>query len=564
MHHALHTVLCATIALGSCTVSLDAGQGPSARNTTLADEIRTVCAAAPFTMPVPAMPSFADRTLSIRDFGAIDDGFSLNTKAIATTIERCASLGGGTVVIPAGVWRTGPIQLKSNVRLHLERGSILLFSDRVEDYPMMPKPGNGRGFVVTPPIFASGATNIAITGDGIIDGAGERWRYVLREKQTERQWHDLLATGGVVSPDGKEWWPSSEALNGKRTLDSLDKAAPAPGIADYQAVREFLRPDLVYLYRCSSILLDGPTFRNSPRFHIHPVQCEDLVIRNVFVHTDWFAMNGDGIDLSSCRNVVVYRSTLDVGDDGLCIKPASIGPHQKPGPSCAKIVIADCTVYHAHGGFVIGSESYGGVRDISVTNCTFINTDVGVRFKSARGRGGLVERVFVNGVRMRNMMTEAILLDMYYSGGSPEVESAKDRSVRAAAPVNDRTPQFRDISIRNVVCDGAARAVLINGLPELPIRNIRLDSITVSAGLGVTVIDADSITLNACTIRAKSGPVLLVNEGRHITVDGGRWSTPAGATVRAEGAGTAAVSIKGFRPTIDLGAGAQAGSVVIQ
>jgi polygalacturonase len=564
MHPGLSITVCTAFTLALFASTALPGSCLAVTDDPVAAEIGTLCAAAPFVMPAPALPSFPPTTLSIRAFGATDDGITLNTKAIQSAIDRCMQQGGGTVVVPPGVWRTGPIELKSNVRLHLDRGSVLQFSNAVEDFPMMPKPGNTKSFVVTPPIFANGAKNIAITGDGIVDGAGERWRYVLREKQTERQWQELVASGGVVSPDGKEWWPSAAALNGKRYLDSLEKAAPAPTQAQYQQAREYLRPDLVYLYRCSSILIDGPTFRNSPRFHLHPVQCEDLVIRNVFVHTDWFAMNGDGIDLSSCRNVVVYRSTLDVGDDGLCIKPASIGPHQKPGPSCAKILIADCTVYHAHGGFVIGSESYGGVRDISVSNCTFINTDVGVRFKSARGRGGLVERVFVNGIRMRNMMTEAILLDMYYSGGSPEVESAKDRSVRSAMPVNDRTPQFRDISIRNVVCDGAARAVLINGLPELPIKNIRLDSITVSAGLGVTVIDADSISLTNCTIRAKSGPVLLVNEGRHVTVKGGSWSTPAGSTVRAEGAGTAGIRVSGFRPQLEYGAGAKPGAIMIE
>jgi polygalacturonase len=530
----------------------------------IASELQHVCADAPFTMLPPPLPLFPDRIFNIRTYGAVADGMTLNTQAITKAIAACTASGGGTVLFPPGAWRTGPIELKNNVRLHLERGSFLLLSNRVEDFPMVPKPGNARGFIVAPPIFANGAKNIAITGEGIIDGAGERWRYVLHEKQTERQWRELVASGGVVSADGKEWWPSRAAMDGKRYLDSLDGLKSSPTLAQYEQAREFLRPDLVYLYRCNTILLDGPTFRNSPRYHLHPVQCENVIIRNVFVHTDWFAMNGDGIDLSSCRNVVVYRSTLDVGDDGLCIKPASIGPHQTPGPSCAKILITDCTVYHAHGGFVIGSESYGGVRDLSVRNCTFINTDVGIRFKSARGRGGVVERVFIDGVQMRNMMTEAILLDMYYGGGAPEVESAKDRSVRAAAPVTDRTPQFRDITIRNVVCDGAASAILINGLPELPITNITLDSVTVTAKQGVLIIDASGVSLNGCSIQAQTGPVLTVNEGRKVTVSGGRWSTPAGTPVRVEGAGSADIRLKGLQPQLEFTRGAKPGSVLSQ
>jgi polygalacturonase len=556
-------LLCLVISLmsGSIFCTPSAGETSSA---TITSELQHLCADAPFPMSPPPLPLFPDRTFDIHTYGAVADGMTLNTQAITKAISACTAAGGGTVLVPPGTWRTGPIELKSNVRLHLDRGSFLLLSNRVEDFPMIPKPGNGRGFIVAPPIFANGANNIAITGEGIIDGAGERWRYVLHEKQTERQWRELVASGGVLSADGKEWWPSRAAMDGRRYLDSLDGLKQSSTLPQYEQAKEFLRPDLVYLYRCNTILLDGPTFRNSPRYHLHPVQCENIVIRNVFVQTDWFAMNGDGIDLSSCRNVVVYRSTLDVGDDGLCIKPASIGPHQTPGPSCAKILIADCTVYHAHGGFVIGSESYGGVRDLSVRNCTFINTDVGIRFKSARGRGGVVERVFIDGVQMRNMMTEAILLDMYYSGGAPEVESAKDRSVRTAAPLADRTPQFRDISIRNVVCDGAARAILINGLPELPITNIILDSVTVTSNQGVLIIDAEGITLNGCSIQAQTGPVLIVNEGRKITVSGGRWATPAGTPVRVEGAGSAEIRFKGLQPQLEYRSGAKPGSVLSQ
>ncbi len=531
----------------------------------IAAEIRQLCADAPFAMTAPGVPQFPNQVFDIRVFGAVADGATLNTRAISDAIKACAAAGGGTVFIPPGSWRTGPLELLSNVQLRLERGSLVQFSNRVEDFGMIPNPGDGgHKYIVAPPLFASGARNIAITGSGIIDGAGERWRYVLREKQTERQWHELVAGGGIVSPDRKEWWPSRAAMEGQQYLARLEKENPAPSKADYERAREYLRPDLVYLFRCEGILIDGPTFRNSPRYHIHPVQSENIIIRNVIVQTDWFAMNGDGIDLSACRNVVVYRATLDVGDDGLCLKPASIGPQQKPGPACANILIADCVVYHAHGGFVIGSESYGGVRDISVRNCVFINTDAGIRFKSARGRGGDVERVFINRIQMRNILTEAILLDMYYSGGSPEAESAKDRTVRTAESVTDRTPRFRDIDIRNVVCDGAARAVLINGLPELPIAGIRLDSLSIHARQGVTIIDADSITLNQCSIQAIAGPILTVNEGRQVTVNGGVWITPAGASVRIEGPGSSAIRLLGISPAIEYGRGATSGSVVLQ
>ena len=121
---------------------------------------------------------------------------------------------------------------------------------------------------------------------------------------------------------------------------------------------------------------------------------------------------------------------IDVGDDGICVKPGTIAASQKPGPACENIVVADCVVYHAHGGFVIGSESYGGARNVSVRNCVFIGTDVGLRFKSARGRGGVIEKIFIEGIQMREIVTDAILFDMYYSGGAPDVEARKDLTIR--------------------------------------------------------------------------------------------------------------------------------------
>jgi polygalacturonase len=534
----------------------------------IAAEIRQLYADVPFSMLAPRVPQFPNALYDVRTFGAVADGATLNTKAFTDAIHACSAGGGGTVFVPPGTWRVGPIELVSNVHLRLERGCLLQLSNRIEDFGMIPKPGEASGkFMVAPPIYANGARNIAITGSGIIDGAGERWRYVLHEKQTERQWNELVASGGVVSPNGKEWWPSRAAMEGKEYLARMEKENPSPSRADFERAKEYLRPDLVYLFRCEDIIIDGPTFRNSPRYHLHPVQSENIIIRNVIVQTDWFAMNGDGIDLSSCRNVVVYRSTLDVGDDGICLKPAAPGPQQTPGPSCAQIVIADCVVYHAHGGFVIGSESFGGVRNISVRNCVFINTDVGIRFKSLRGKGGTVERVYISNIQMRNIMTEAILLDMYYSGGAPEVESAKDRSVRTAMPLNDRTPRFRDISIRNVVCDGAARAVMINGLPEQPITGIHLDSVFMNSRQGVVIIDADSIDLNHCSITAVAGPIIGINEGRHVTVNGGIWTAPAGATVRIDGAGSSDIRLRGtgLSPrAIDYGHGATPGAVALQ
>jgi polygalacturonase len=543
-----------------------AGQGES----TIAGEVALRCADLPFTMPEIAVPQFPTATFDIRAFGAVPDGRTINTRAFDSALAACAAAGGGTVLVPPGTWLTGPIQLTSNVCLRIERGGLVQFSSRLEDFPLLPREGNGfRFYVVASPISARNARNIAITGEGIIDGAGEAWRYVLHEKQTERQWRKLIASGGVVSADGKEWWPSQEALDGEEYLRQLHATRPYAEPKDYEPAKRYLRPDLVRFDGCDGILLDGPTFRNSPRYHIHPIQSENIIIRNVQVQAPWYAMNGDGIDLSACRNVVLYNSTLDVGDDGICLKPSSPAAWQSPGPACSKIVVADCIVYHAHGGFVIGSESFGGVRDVSVRNCVFMGTDVGIRCKSSRGRGGLVERVFIDGIQMRDIANEAILLDMYYSGGAPEVEAAKDRSVREKEPVTERTPRFQDIVVKHVVCNGAARSILVNGLPEVPIRNLEFDSVLVASRRGILCIDAREIRLLSCRNDVVEGPALTLDSSSDILVSRGEYRSAGGPTLEVRGRdsqGIRVVSVEGAgKPvTVDRGTEVTNEAVVVQ
>src|SRR5687768_12631193 len=179
--------------------------------------------------------------------------------------------------------------------------------------------------------------------------------------------------------------------------------------AFYNSIKDFLRPNLLLLTNCKYILLDGPTFQNSPAWCLHPLMSENVTVRNVTVKNPWYAQNGDGIDVESCKNVLIENSVFDVGDDGLCMKSGRDEAGRKRGMPTENVIIRDCIVYHAHGGFVIGSEMSGGARNIWVSNCTFIGTDVGLRFKTARGRGGVVENIFVDGVDMTDIAGEAIL-----------------------------------------------------------------------------------------------------------------------------------------------------------
>jgi polygalacturonase len=482
----------------------------------------------PFSMPMMVEPQFPPHVVSIVEYGALPDGHTMNTRAISDAIHACVKVGGGTVVIPAGTWLTGPIRLESNINLHAEKGALVQFSKNIDDYPFGESPeGRQNRYGRAQLISAYKAKNIAITGDGIFNGAGEVWRYVLREDMTDLQWKDLVASGGVVSEDGKEWWPSKEAMGAEKFFKESAEAKKILTKMEYESTKEYLRPNLVNFIECNGVLLDGPTFENSPRYHILPQQCENLIIRNVKVLSPTYGKNTDAIDPAACRNVVIYNCMIDVGDDGICLKPGTISYNQKLGPACENVVVADCVVYHAHGGFVIGSESYGGARNVSVRNCVFIGTDVGLRFKSARGRGGVIEQIFIDGIQMREIVTDAILFDMYYSGGAPDVEARKDLTIRTSEPLTDRTPQFKDFFVKNIVCNGADRAVVINGLPELSIKNMILENVSIASKRGAYIADADGVQLNGCRIVPQTGNVLNIIQSRNVTIKGGSYPAPA-------------------------------------
>ena len=471
----------------------------------------------PFPTPSITEPQFPSDRFVISDFGAVADGHTLNTDAITKAIQACSEKGGGIVVIPPGTWITGPLKLESNVNLHLDPGALLQFSSRIENYPLVAGfDGKSKRYIVTPLIWGYRLKNIAVTGDGVLDGAGEIWRPVKKDKLTPAQWKELLASGGALSADGKIWWPSKDAADASEFLPGAEKSGQQPTLEDYTRAKRFLRPNMLQFVQCNTILLDGPTFRNSPRFHVYPQQSENIIIRNTKVKTEWYAQNGDGIDLGACRNVLVCNCTVDAGDDGICVKAGNPAKSQQPGYACENIVIADCIVYHAHGGFVVGSDTKGSARNIAVRNCIFLGTDVGLRFKSARGHGGTIRDIFIDNIQMGLIRTEAILFDLWYADQSPDEYSIGDILGRQPEPVTENTPQFRDISIRNVVCTGARRAILINGLPEMPVKGISLHNVSITSNVGAMMIDADSIFLDHVSVTPSSGPVVSLVQARNV------------------------------------------------
>ena len=476
----------------------------------------------PFSMTLPDIPEFPDRSFNILDYGAVPDDYVLNTDAFQSAIQACADAGGGHVVVPPGFWMLGSIELRSHVDLNIQKGAVLLFTGDYKQYPLIETHWEGESAVRSRPnIYGYRLKHIAITGEGIIDGAGEAWRPVKKFKMTDRQWKTLIASGGVVE-NGNVWWPTraaSEAPEIIRNLTSRNKVS----LSDYEPVRSYLRPVMIGLVQCSQVLLKGPTFQNSPAWNIHPLMCEDVVIEDIKVRNPWYSQNGDGLDVESCNRVLISDCRFDVGDDAICIKSGKDEQGRQRGIPSQNIIITDCTVYHGHGGFVVGSEMSGGVRNILVQRCIFLGTDIGLRFKSTRGRGGVVENIFINDIRMKDIPTDAIRFNMYYDYQAPIPEDNESNSdaaqIRRAAPVTEETPIFRKIRMKNIVCMGANRAIALIGLPEMPISDIDMENIMIKAGEGMTCIDADNVQLTNIRLVTDKSPVYHFDNSRNITID---------------------------------------------
>jgi polygalacturonase len=439
---------------------------------------------APFKMPVVAEPSFPDRIFSIKDFGAVGDGQTLNTAAFANTIDACAKTGGGKIIVPEGIWLTGPIELKSNINLVVERSAIIQFTGDHTQYPIIRMEGS-TSYVVASPVYGSKLKNVAITGEGILDGAGESWRPLKKSKATEAQWKEFNKTG-VVSSDGQVWWPSKEAMEGEEYLKKLKEGNPNAVAEDYLQARDFLRPKMVVINNSDKVLIEGVTIRNSPNFVFNPGNCTNLTMRSVNIFNEWWAQNGDGIDISACKNVLIYKCDVSAGDDGICMK--SSGAKNPNEARLENVVIAGCHVYRAHGGFVIGSNTDGGMNNIYVTDCSFIETDIGIRVKSNTGRGGLVHNIFIKNVFMSNIVNEAVLFDTYYE----DVTAGKNlKDVKTT--LADKIPQFQEFYISDIFCRGAKTAISITGLPQMPVQKIYFNNAVISADKGYISKDAKDI-----------------------------------------------------------------------
>ena len=476
----------------------------------------------PFEMPKVQQPVFPAYEVNISKFGAKGDGMTLNTKAINDAIKEVNQRGGGKVIIPEGTWLTGPIELLSNVNLYTERNALILFTGDFEAYPIIPTSFEGlETRRCQSPISARNAENIAITGYGIFDGNGDCWRPVKKEKLTASQWNKLVKSGGVLDEQERIWYPTAGSLKGAMACKDFNVPEGINTDEEWNEIRAWLRPVLLNFVKSKRILLEGVTFKNSPSWCLHPLSCEDFTVNNIQVINPWYSQNGDALDLESCKNALILNSVFDAGDDAICIKSGKDENGRRRGEPCQNVIVKNNTVLHGHGGFVIGSEMSGGVRNVYVSGCSFVGTDVGLRFKSTRGRGGVVENIFIDNINMIDIPNDALTMDLYYA--------VNDFPETPIPDVNEETPVFRNIYISNVLCRGAGRAVYFNGLPEMPLKNIFIKNMTVTnAKKGIVINQASQVNMENIKVEDPEAPGIQIKNATGIIINGKEYKKDSG------------------------------------
>jgi polygalacturonase len=402
--------------------------------------------------PTPA------KIYQIKDFGAKGDGKTLDTAAIQKALDACGAAGGGTVRLTPGTYLSQPLTLRNRTTLLLEAGAKLQATDAESDFAG-DKPGSFIPFIA-----GRNLADVAILGPGVIDGAGARW-----------------------------WVPAEEARR------------KTPGYT-------LPRPNLIVLTGCKNVRLQDVTLQNSPKFHFVPAECEDVLVTNVTVTAPPRSPNTDAVDPSASRRVLITKCRIDVGDDNVAIKAGrKVEGHEF---ACEDITVTDCTFLHGHG-MSIGSETAGGVRNVLVRNCTFENTENGLRIKSQRGKGGLVENITYTDISMTNV-NPAITFTCYYmnnSKGDPVQPAVPPKD--SPQPATDRTPLYRHILLRNVTATCPEAAGTIIGLPESRIQDVVLENVKISAAKGLTVRNASGVKLEGSAIMPREGPPLL-NENAEV------------------------------------------------
>lgn len=394
--------------------------------------------------------------------GATGTRTTSNTAAIASAIEAASRAGGGRVIVPSGVWCTGGIRLESRIELYLEEDAELRFSRDPDDYlpVVLMQRGGAWCYNYRPFIYARDVEDISIRGPGQLNGQGESW---WEWKKAQPGMADLFR----ASTEGR---PIEERV--------------------YGTLNAGVRPPFFQTIGCRRVLIDGVRVRNSPSWTIHPVNCDDVTVRNISLENPADSPNTDGINPDACRNVLVEHCTVHTGDDGICLKSGRERDGWIWSRPCENVCIRRCTVRAAHGGFVIGSDMSGGVRNVLVCNCMYDGTDRGIRLKPRPGRGGYIRDIEIREIEMRQIRGEAVILTQYspFYAGSYEREHLHD------------VPEVSRVHIEGLRCSSAAKAVVIHGLPGYPFRDISLQDVNICAGEGISVEQVEQLRLEQVSV----------------------------------------------------------------
>lgn len=433
------------------------------------------------------------KEINILELGAVANGKFNNQKIIQEAIDLAnANKNGGKVIIPKGFYLTSPLELKSNVELHLEDGSFLLFTKNKEDYPLIFTNWEGEDRIRTvSPIHAYKQNNIKITGHGTIDGNGHLWRPIKKFKVTEKKWEELLKQSNTVygEDDLAIWFPNpsikEEYLNGEVKVDDENALSKASEHYDYY------RPSLIFIKECSNVEFDSFTSMNSGAWNIHFLLSEHVKIKHVQIKNPYWAQNGDGLDIESCAHVEVDSCVLDVGDDGLCLKSGKGAKARSLKKPSYDIYIHDCVVNQAHGGFVIGSETSCGINNVRVSNCHFIGTDVGLRFKSALGRGGIMENIEIDHIYMSEIKEDAIIFNLGYVLHNFNKLAEVEQNEYSLEEI----PVFQNISMSNIHCLSSNCYLKVIGIEQSKITNITISDSSFKTKNNYHVVYANNIIL---------------------------------------------------------------------
>lgn len=398
-----------------------------------------------------------------------------DTAAIQRAIDSCAKLGGGTVVLPPGKYLTGAVRLKSYITFDVEAGATMLGSPDPEDYPLYENAWGDRN-EYSSLIYADGVEHITIRGQGTIDGQGQFW------------WRRL------GWPDRRKIAPEE-----RTAAERAELAKVANG-----------RPHMIKLVRSKFIVLEGLHLINSAEWTVHPLLCEFVRIDGITIENPVPSPNTDGINPESCRNVQILNSRIDVGDDCVTLKSGKDEAGRRVGRPDENITINNCVMLRGHGAVTIGSEMSGGVRNVVVSNCVFQGTDVGIRVKSQRGRGGVVEGFNVANVVMQDVAS-AFTITTFYTGTDKPGD---------VFPVDAGTLRFRDFHFSNITARGSKTAGQITGLKEMPVENITFSGVQIRAQTGMKITNAKDVLFRDSMIEVEKGDVFSLANSLGIDVAG--------------------------------------------